>query len=361
MKQITAQFFIEYHQFLDEHSNLIGALPQRFENPEILTGLYRQMVFTRLFDAKAVALQRTGKMGTYPSSLGQEAIFVAIGHVLHKTDILVPYYRDQGALLMRGVKPEQIFAYWGGDERGSLFSSTNTEDFPFSVPIASQCLHAAGVAYAIKLRKQARAVLVTCGDGGTSEGDFYEAMNFAATFRLPIVFVVSNNQWAISVSRQHQTACETLAQKAISAGFKGVQVDGNDVIAVAEVVSHALDKAKSGDGPTLIEAITYRLCDHTTADDAKRYSPAEDLAQAWKIEPLARLRKYLVSQQLWSAEEEQQLEKNYSDQIMQSVENYLNIEPQLPTSLLAHMYETWPAAWQDQWDALATLQQREEG
>ena len=358
MKKNVIHFDIEYHQFLDEQSNLIEVLPKQFENPEVLISLYRHMLFTRLFDAKAVALQRTGKMGTYPSSLGQEAVFVAIGHALHTTDILVPYYRDQGALLMRGVKPEQIFAYWGGDERGSLFSSTNAEDFPFSVPIASQCLHAAGVAYAIALRKQPRAVLVACGDGGTSEGDFYEAMNFAATFRLPIVFVVSNNQWAISVSRQHQTACETLAQKAIGAGFKGIQVDGNDVIAVAEVVSNALDKAKAGDGPTLIEAISYRLCDHTTADDAKRYAPAEDLVQAWKIEPLARLRKYLVSQQLWSAEEEQQLEKNYSDQIMQSVENYLNVEPQSPTSLLAYMYETWPAAWQDQWDALALLNKK---
>lgn len=352
MHKIVAQFSVGYTQFLDEQSTLVQALPDLMQDPEILLNLYRQMVLTRVFDAKAVALQRTGKMGTYPSSLGQEAIYVAVGHVLHQEDVLVPYYRDQGALMMRGVKPSQIFSYWGGDERGSLFSAQNAEDLPFSVPIASQYLHAAGIAYAIQLRQQSRAVIVSCGDGGTSEGDFYEALNFAGVFKLPIVFLVNNNQWAISVPRDHQTATLTLAQKAIASGFEGTQIDGNDLIAVADATKNALDKARTGGGPTLIEAITYRLCDHTTADDAKRYSSSADLEKAWQLEPIARLRRYLEAQNLWDETKEQQWQESCTTQIAAAAEEYLKIATQPATSIIDYMYATWPAAWQEQREML---------
>jgi 2-oxoisovalerate dehydrogenase E1 component alpha subunit len=352
MTQTIAQFSVTYQQFMDEQANLLQPLPPAVKNSDTLVNLYKHMLFTRTFDAKAVALQRTGKMGTYPSSLGQEAIYVAIGHVLHKEDLLIPYYRDQATMLMRGVKPEQIFAYWGGDERGSLYSESCKEDFPLAIPIATQFLHAAGAAYAIQLRKEKRAVSVSGGDGSTSEGDFYEAINFAGVFKLPVVFVINNNQWAISVPRPAQSHTATLAQKAIAAGFEGIQVDGNDVIAVADTMAKALDKARNGGGPTLIEAITYRLCDHTTADDAKRYASSADLAKAWTVEPVTRLRRYLEAENLWNEEKEQQWQAACSDKMMQAVEAFLNTPMQPATAIVDYMYEKWPAAWQEQREML---------
>ena len=189
------------------------------------------MVLTRVFDKKAIALQRTGKMGTYPSSLGQEAISVAIGSVMQKDDVLFPYYREYGAQFLRGVTMTEIFQYWGGDERGMDYKGPQ-KDFPICVPIATHAPHAVGVAYAMKLRKEPRVAVFVCGDGATSKGDFYEAMNAAGLWKLPVVFVVNNNQWAISVRREIQTGCQTIAQKAIAAGFDGEQVDGNDIVAV---------------------------------------------------------------------------------------------------------------------------------
>ncbi len=349
----VAHYDIHYHQYLNQNGELTQALPE-FAKPEVLQELYRHMTLTRVFDAKAVALQRTGKMGTFPSSLGQEAVSIGMAHALQKTDVFVPYYRDQGAMIMRGVKPAQIFAYWGGDERGSDFADSR-EDFPICVPIASQCLHAAGVAYAIKLRKQTRAVLTICGDGGTSEGDFYEAINFAGTFHLPIVFIVNNNQWAISVPRGKQSACKTLAQKAVAGGFNGIQVDGNDVIAVRETVAQALNNARNGNGPTLIEAINYRLCDHTTADDAKRYSSKDELDAAWQNEPLLRLRSYLEKQNLWTPTQEEQLQTACSQQIAEAVEEYLNMPPQPATAMFDFLYDELPTAYNEQYAEVAEL------
>ena len=199
---------------------------------------------------------------------------------------------------------EEILLYWGGDERGNL-SSGPAHDFPFCVPVGSQAPHAAGVAYAFKLRKEPRVAVCLLGDGATSKGDVYEAMNFAGVHKLPVVFVINNNQWAISVPLKMQTACATLAQKAIAAGFPGEQVDGNDVIAVRQAVEEAIAGARAGRGPRLIEAITYRLGDHTTADDASRYRPAEEVQARWKEEPIARLRTYLVGQKAWGKAEEE--------------------------------------------------------
>jgi len=216
--------------------------------------------------------------------------------------------RVLGALLQRNISLTELLQFWSGDERGNHFEN-NHEDFPFCIPISTQALHAAGIAYAIKLRQQKRAVVSTCGDGGTSKGDFYEAMNFAGVHQLPIVFVANNNQWAISVPRQSQTEAKTIAQKAIAAGFNGIQVDGFDVIAVREAVAQALKNARAGKGPTLIEAITYRLCDHTTADDATRYQPKKETDQAWQLEPIKRLKRYLETQKIWTEKDEQALQK----------------------------------------------------
>ena len=309
------------------------------------------MVLTRTFDLKAVSLQRTGRLGTYAVSLGQEAVSVGVASAMRQEDVLLPSYRDNGTLLWRGVKMEEILLYWGGDERGN-FSSGPPHDFPFCIPVGSQAPHAAGVAYAFKFRKEPRVAVCLLGDGATSKGDVYEAMNFAGVHKLPLVFVVNNNQWAISVPLKLQTASETLAQKAIAAGFAGEQVDGNDVIAVRDAAEEAMMGARSGKGPRLIEALTYRLGDHTTADDAARYRPPEEVQARWKEEPIARLRAYLVSHKAWGKAEEEQLSADCQTQIEAAVERYLATGPRAPETMFDHLYAELPGAYAGQRDEL---------
>jgi pyruvate dehydrogenase E1 component alpha subunit len=251
---------LPYTRFLSPDGQLLDELPAWAGDFNLLTRLYRQMVLTRLFDQKAVALQRTGRIGTYAPTLGQEAIGVAVGSVMHAEDVLIPYYRDTAVQLMRGVRMEEILLYWGGDERGSDFAEPAVaQDFPICVPIATQALHACGVASAFKIRGEHRVAVTTCGDGATSKGDFLEALNVAGAWQLPVVFVVNNNQWAISVPRRIQCGAPTLAQKAIGAGFHGEQVDGNDMLAVYDRVHVALERARHGKGPVLLECLSYRL------------------------------------------------------------------------------------------------------
>ncbi|MGD8640096.1 MAG: pyruvate dehydrogenase (acetyl-transferring) E1 component subunit alpha [Gammaproteobacteria bacterium] len=337
----VANFQIGYTQYLDESAKVQGTLPKFAGDPESLHAMYRAMVLTRIFDKKAVSLQRTGKLGTYPSSLGQEAISVAVGSVMEADDVLLPYYREYGAQFLRGVKLEEILLYWGGDERGMNYQ-VPTRDFPICVPIATHAPQAVGVAYAMKLRNEARAAVFVCGDGATSKGDFYEAINAAGLWKLPVVFVVNNNQWAISVRREIQTGSETIAQKAIAAGFDGEQVDGNDVIAVRDRFQAAIDKARNGDGPTLLEAITYRLCDHTTADDASRYRSEDELNDHWQREPIARLKQYMTAQGMWDEAQEQALAKECSQIVEQAVDVYLNTPTQPIESMFDYMYESVP-------------------
>lgn len=337
----VAHFDVAYYQFINEQGNPVAEMPVWAKDPKHLTALYQIMVEARAFDKKAIALQRTGKMGTYAPINGQEAISTAIGHAMKKEDVLVPYYRDYAAQFQRGVKMSEILSYWGGDERGSAYVCDN-EDFPISVPIASQCLHAAGVGFAFKYRKQARVAVTCLGEGGTSEGDFYEAMNAAGAWNLPVVFVVNNNQWAISVPISQQTACQTIAQKAIAAGFKGVQVDGNDIIACREIVGEAIESARKGHGPTLVEAITYRLCDHTTADDATRYQPAKEVEAAQLKEPISRMKHYLESQNLWDKDKEQVLQEEITQKVQRAVDEYLNSTPQAVTAMFDYHFAELP-------------------
>lgn len=344
-----ATFAIEYHQYLKADGTLAQALPKDLKPTDLLE-LYRLMHLLRTFDNRALNLQRVGKLGTYAGTLGQEAIGVAMGYAMKKEDVLVPYYRDYGAQYQRGVAFHKILQYWGGDERGSDFD--NAEDFPICVPIASQSVIATGVATAIQYRQQKRAVVTTIGEGGTSEGDFYEALNVAGAWHLPVVFIVNNNQWAISVSREQQTSTQTIAQKAIAGGFNGEQVDGNDVIAVYDRIRAALEKARSGGGPTLIEAITYRLCDHTTADDANRYRPEAELKEAWLKEPLIRLRLYLTAQNLWDAAKEEKLLQECRQVVDKDVDIYLNITPAAVTDIVDYMYAQWPENLKEQRDTL---------
>ena len=243
--------------------------------------MYRLMTLVRAFDTKAVNLQRTGKLGTSASCLGHEAAHVGVAAAMHPEDVLVPVYREFGSQIWRGVKMSTILTFWGGDERGCDYTAAR-QDFPWCVPIATQMLHGAGVAMAMKIRREKRCSVTFIGDGGTSEGAFYEAITQRrCSAALPAVFVIVNNGWAISVPIEQQTATKTLAQKAIAAGIPGVQVDGNDVIAVRHITGEAVARARRGEGPTLIEALTYRLGDHTTADDASRYRDQNEVKEAW--------------------------------------------------------------------------------
>ncbi|SDH64131.1 pyruvate dehydrogenase (acetyl-transferring) E1 component subunit alpha [Pseudomonas panipatensis] len=345
---------LPYTRYLAPDGQLVGDPPAWADDRRLLTRLYRQMVLTRLFDQKAVALQRTGRIGTYAPTLGQEAIGVGVGCAMHGDDVLVPYYRDTAVQLLRGVRMEEILLYWGGDERGSAYvDPACAEDFPICVPIATQALHACGVATAMKIRGEHRAVVTTCGDGATSKGDFFEALNVAGAWQLPVVFVVNNNQWAISVPRRIQCAAPTLAQKALGAGIAGEQVDGNDVLAVYERVRQALERARHGKGPLLLECLSYRLCDHTTADDASRYRSAEEVNQAWREEPVKRLQAYLAALGVWNESCEQALVGECQGLVQQAVERFEATAAQGPQALFDSLYARWPAALAEQREMLA--------
>jgi pyruvate dehydrogenase E1 component alpha subunit len=343
----AASFEISYCRFIDPAGQAMGELPDFAKDAESLQELYRAMVLTRVFDAKAVALQRTGRLGTFASSLGQEAVAVGIGSAMAEDDVLVPSFREQGAQFLRGVTMTELLLYWGGDERGSDFQGPR-HDFPICVPVGTQAAHATGAALALSLKGAGSAVVCVLGDGATSRGDVYESMNFAGLFALPVVFVVNNNQWSISVPRSRQSAAETLAQKAIAAGFAGLQVDGNDVVAVRAAVARALEKARAGEGPTLIEAITYRLSDHTTADDASRYRDDAEVSRMWKEEPVTRLRHYLVGLGAWRKEDEEALLERCRRRVEEASDAYLATSPMPVTAMFEHLYAELPRplAWQ---------------
>lgn len=339
-----ANFSIGYLRYLDPVGNPEQDLPEFALDKDILLAMYRNMVLSRQFDKKAIALQRTGNIGTYPSILGQEAIGTGIGAAMKKEDVYCPYYREHGALFWRGVKMEELLQYWGGDERGSNWAD-NPHDFPCCVPIASQTLHAVGAASAIKIRNEKKVVVTAVGDGGTSRGDFYEAMNVAGVWNLPVVFVINNNQWAISVPRNRQTKAQTLAQKGIAAGIESWQIDGNDVIAVKDSVSKAVEKAREGKGPTVIEALSYRMGDHTTADDAKRYRPPHELEENAKFDPVERLKNYLLQKQYLEEKENQKLTEEMNEKVAQAANTFLNMPLPPPEAMFDFVYKTLPEAY----------------
>lgn len=338
----TASFAIPYSRYLRPDGTLERELPAFAQDPKELIPLYRMMVLTRALDEKAVALQRTGRLGTYASSLGQEAVGVGLAAAMKAEDVLVPSFREQSAQLWRGVTPTEVLLYWGGDERGSDFSGPR-QDFPVCIPVATHLPHAAGVALAFQLRNESRVAVCVTGDGGTSKGDFYEAINIAGVWKLPVAFIVNNNQWAISVPRSQQTAAGTLAQKAVAAGIPGEQVDGNDVIAVREAAERSIARARDGGGPGLIEAVTYRLSDHTTADDARRYRGDAEVSAHWKEEPVARLRRYLVDQGVWTKEDEEALLTESSQKVDRAADEYLATPAGAVTDMFDFLYAELPA------------------
>ena len=344
---ISAKFEIEYLQYLDPEGKSAAKLPKIAADRDAMLSMYRMMSTVRVFDRKAIALQRTGQLGTYASCLGHEATHVAIGAAMKPEDAFFPMYREYGAQFMRDVKMEQVLLFWGGDERGNDFSGPK-HDFPWCVPIATQCHHATGAAMAFKYRKEPRVAVSVIGDGGTSQGDFYESLNAAGAWNLPAVFVVANNKWAISVPLELQTSCETLAQKAIAGGFQGLQVDGNDVIAMRAAMDDALEKARTGGGPTLIEAMTYRLSDHTTADDARRYRKQEEVQEAELKEPLIRIRKWLMDKKWWSQKDEDKLLDEAAAQVDDAVKAYLASGKPPVESMFDHLFAEMPQSLAEQ-------------
>ncbi|GAB3521675.1 pyruvate dehydrogenase (acetyl-transferring) E1 component subunit alpha [Photobacterium alginatilyticum] len=350
------------HRFIDQHGNLVDQLPA-WADQSTLKGFYCDMVLTRIYDNKAIALQRTGKLGTYPSHLGSEAIGIAIGRALKAEDVFIPYYRDMPAMWARGIGMEKNLQYWGGDERGSDFSpdDSHCRDLPFCVPIATQCTHAVGVAAALKIQGNHQAALVTCGDGATSKGDFLESLNCAGAWNIPLVFVINNNQWAISVPRAIQCGAEFLSDKAKGAGLEGLSVDGNDIVAMYDAVITSLDKARKGKGATLIEAISYRLSDHTTADDASRYRNEDELQQAWEFEPIIRLKKFLISQNWWSEADDKHWQEHCRELVEKAVEKYQSLTPQPPESAFDFLYESLDSDLHKQRDLIINKAMRMQG
>ncbi|MBQ0719672.1 MAG: pyruvate dehydrogenase (acetyl-transferring) E1 component subunit alpha [Gammaproteobacteria bacterium] len=345
------QFSIQFLQYLDPEGNLDLPLPAWTDNTPLLHAIYENMVLARLLDQKAVALQRTGQMGTYPSILGQEAISVCTGLAMAEHDVLVPYYRDAPTQIIRGTSPAEIFMYWGGDERGGNLNRAS-RDLPICVPIGTQLTQAAGVATALKIKGEEAVVVTSCGDGATSKGDFMEALNVAGVWDLPIVFIINNNRWAISMPLAQQTRAATLAQKAIAAGIDGIQVDGNDPIAVYEAISKAIQRARESHQPTLIEALSYRLCDHTTADDASRYRDGEELKAHWKEEPIRRFQEFLHQQGLWDADREKTLQQQCQQVIDAALDEYLAMEDEPDSAIVDYLHAFLPYAMESQRSAI---------
>jgi pyruvate dehydrogenase E1 component alpha subunit len=280
--------------------------------------LYKKMVFIRLADQRALSLQRQGRFGTYAPIWGQEACQVGSAYLLQKGDWIFPAFREIAATLMMGVSLKSFYLYWMGNEIGSR-SPEGINVMPVSVPVGSQTLHAVGAAWAAKIKGDKIVTIAYFGDGATSKGDFHEAMNFAGVFKTPTIFFCQNNQFAISVPRSLQTASKTIAQKAIAYGFDGIQVDGNDLFAVIMATKEAVEKARSGAGPALIEGVTYRFGPHTTADDPTKYRKEEEI-EPWKpLDPFVRLRLYLKGRGLWDEEVETRVTEEAQKEIDQTV------------------------------------------
>lgn len=293
-------------QILDSEGKVVNPDYEPNIDKDTLLHMYRLMLESRIADIKALQYQRQGRMLTYAPVQGQEAAQIGPMAALEPQDWLAPAFREFAAMLYKGATLEQLYLYWYGNEIGSKFDE-GVKILPVNIPIGSQVNHAAGLAYASKIKKKNEVVITYIGDGGTSHGEFYEGMNFAAVFDVPMITIIQNNQYAISTPRGKATKAETLAQKAIAFGIPGIQVDGNDVLAMYAVVKEAAQRAREGKGPTLIEAYTYRLGPHTTSDDPTIYRSDEEVETWKKKDPIKRFKAYLINKKLWSEAKDKQL------------------------------------------------------
>jgi pyruvate dehydrogenase E1 component alpha subunit len=334
------RFTVSHLQVLDDEGNADPKLDPTLSDAELLK-LYRAMTFARALDQRMLKLQRQGRIGTFGPCTGQEASSIGPAFAMNANDWLVTAFRELGARLLRGEPAINSLVFHNGYEEGNVIPGAGRQILPISIIVGSQVLHAVGIAYALRYRQVNDAAVVTfCGDGGSSQGDFYEAMNFAGVWKAPVVFVVQNNQWAISVPRRKQTAAATLAQKAIAAGIPGLQVDGNDILAMVAASREALDRAHRGEGATLIEAVTYRLMMHTTADDPKKYRTDEEERQAWARDPIPRFRKYLEKRKLWDEAREASLAQEIKAEEDAAIQAFEEMKVFRPDSPFDHVFGT---------------------
>jgi len=317
---------------------------------DVLLGMYRMMVQARAFDDKALKLQRAGRMGTYAPLSGQEAVQIGSAFALEPKDWMVPSYREAGAMMVKGVPMKLQYMMWMGNDWGNRMPE-DVNCLPITIPVGSQMLHATGFAWAAKMKKENIAVLCYYGDGATSRGDFHESMNFASVFQVPAVFLCSNNGFAISTPVAIQTHAETLAQKAIAYGIPGYRADGMDALATYVIVRDALERAKKGGGPTMIEAVCYRFGPHTTADNPDLYRQRSEVEQIIsKTDPVARFRNYLVKKKLWDDSKEKALLEEVDGQVDAAAKEAEQAPPPEMEDLFDYVFAEMPEYLREELD-----------
>jgi len=301
--------------------------------------LYRLMMLARKFDEKAFSLQRRGEISTYAPHKGQEAAQIGSVYPLNDEDWVVPSFRESAAFITRGAPLEKIFQRWMGDANGQKgLAELNT--LPVAIPVGTQNLHTAGLGMAMSFKDDDNAVIGFTGDGSTSEGDFHEALNFAGVYDAHSIFFVQNNHYAISMPFERQTNSETVAQKALAYGINGIQVDGNDVLAVVKAMREVLEKARNGE-PTLVEAVTYRLEDHTTSDDSTRYRDEEEVEEWSEHDPIKRFKEFLERQGMWN-EDLEKFEEEAETRINEAADKALDMDDPEFDELFDYVYGEMP-------------------
>lgn len=324
-------------QVMDNDGKIVNPAWMPEINDERLLKAFKDMLFARQADLMAVSYQRQGRMFTYPPNFGQEAISGGLAQVMREQDWLVPAFRELGAWLAKGATLKEVFLYFMGYEDGTVFEKAKNIT-PISVPIGSQLIHAAGIGYAINYKKEDSVVYAIVGDGGTSTGDFHEALNFAAVWNAPVVFIVQNNQFAISVPFKKQTRSINIAVKGVAYGMACIKVDGNDLFAMTRALKEAEAHAREGKGPVLIEALTYRRGAHTTSDDPTKYRTKEEEEQWSCTDPIDRLRKYLVSKNLWDTAGEESLLAEFKKEVDRQFEAAENYPPYPLEDVFKYLY-----------------------
>jgi pyruvate dehydrogenase E1 component alpha subunit len=344
---IIETFQISRLSILDENGQADKELEPDISDEKLLQ-LHRAMTLSRMADARMLNLQRQGRLGTLPVCTGQEAAFCAAALAIREQDWFVGSYRELGARLMRGETLENALLLFNGHEEGNV-NPVNDRTLPISIVLGSQLPHAVGLAYGSRLRGEKDTVaLAMFGDGTTSEGDFHEALNFAGVLNAPVVFLCQNNQFAISTPLAFQTRSETIAQKAVGYGIHGIQVDGNDPLAVYRAVKEAAGRARKGEGPTLIEAVTFRMGMHTTADDPTRYRE-DDTVEAWAAkDPLIRFKIYLTEKGIWNEEKQAALEAGIKADIDAAVTEFEKGREIKPDAPFDHVFGTRAQLIEDQ-------------
>ncbi|GIN41347.1 pyruvate dehydrogenase (acetyl-transferring) E1 component subunit alpha [Heyndrickxia oleronia] len=330
-------------QYLDENGNLLNNDISKALTTSFVQSLYEKLILVRSFDRKAISLQRQGRLGTYAPFEGQEAAQVGSALALQADDWLFPTYRDHAATITFGHSLKTILLYWNGRVEGCI-PPEGKKIFPPAVPIATQLPHATGAALAEKRKGTKNAAIVYFGDGATSEGDFHEGLNFASVFKAPVVFFNQNNQFAISVPIEKQMNSETIAQKSVAYSIPGVRLDGNDIFAVYFETKKALDRAREGDGPTLIEAVTWRYGAHTTADDPTKYrNQDESERKRATTDPISRLEKYMKNQGIWDDAWQESIITKATEKIEQAIEEMEAYPPPNVDDLFDHVFAvpTW--------------------